>query len=238
MNVRHIMYLVLVIAAIASGYAALENEPSFRVEVWSQVFWLILSAMAIPLVLEGLLQHDNAVHGRIEDAFAFRTFATQIIGRILQICRRPNAEIDVLVKAALANDKDFARALGGVVQPVESSDVFDTELYGRTYIDVGGELRSLSIGYIRLFAKNRAQMVALYRRLQDVASTWQYEEALTAQYAQYTLSLNKDDEHRGARETETKKATKRLHDRLVNTATTLRDLAARVSNRGRADPKR
>jgi hypothetical protein len=225
---RTCIFLALIALAVAFGALAIITDENFFVGVWPQLFWLTFSVIAMTFFVETILRHDEANRRRAEDGFAFRTFAANILARLLEISA-VRTDVEDLFVAALSGKGEFDRAAERVTRTIGASGSLDGELYNRSYLDVGSGLRDLARNYIRLFSSSQREMIAVYRELEKLAADWKYRAELSRDYRADTNKLRQGDDERSRREQETEKEEAEAKMLIDQTATYLSDLARKAA---------
>jgi hypothetical protein len=231
------IFVLLALFAVAFLFLGLQSDAAFLHDLWSQLFWLTLGTILTTFVLGTILERDQVTRSRNEDLFAFRTFTSSMMRRLLEIGGSPAELRDLLVRT-LFDKREFADATEKAAQFLSSSAVSLSEGdYLRHYLDIAGGLRDLSRNYIRVFSSSRQEMVDTYYALQSLAARWGYSDALSEGFRDYTESLSPADDNRRKREEETRRRAREAQEVMKDTASFLSQLAHRASTyRGMPPP--
>jgi hypothetical protein len=223
---KKVAFIALSLLGVVVAVLGYQLEAAFLSDLWSQLFWLVAATLATTFVLEALLQRDAQVRQRSGDAFAFRSFAANLMNAIQEIAGlEPKNE--KLFEAALSGDKQFEAAMAEVGSLIEKSEGFEPSKYARYYLDVASGLRDLSKNFIRLFSTTRREMLAQYQELNELANHWDYKDEFSERSQEYTASLKADNPDRAAREATLRRQISSVRDLVAKTATRLVKLAAK-----------
>ena len=219
-------FIALVVLAVVFASLGRRWQANFLSDLWSQLFWLTLGTLATTFLLNAILERAAHARQRSKDAFAFRSFSSNMLNALHAIVGlQPSKES--LFEAALSGDKQFEAAAAYVRSVIEQSPGFDPGTYLKHYLYVAGGLRDLSRNYIRLFSANGQEMLAHYQELNELANHWDYKDEFSERSREYTASLATTDLGRLAREASLEGQLSAARAVVLSTATLLANLAAK-----------
>lgn len=223
---------VLVVAAMFFAAIGVKAGNEVFKDLWSQLFWLTTGILATSFVLQALLSRAELMHRHQNDAFAFRAFAGTLLDRLQSMVGiDDSAPTRSALVSAIGSPTAFANVARGVSSKLAEPETLDGAAYNAAYIDVGGQLRTFAVNYIRLFVDSQAEMVSVYRELTDLALRWRYLDSLSAHISKSIASATEDQPRRAQliadRERETQEAARTIGD----TASCIAELATKASRR-------
>jgi hypothetical protein len=231
LNRRVVFGTVTVLAAGFAAAGVIRDERVFA-GAWNQLSWLTLGILVTSFVIESLLSRDLQAQCRREDQFAFRTFAGEPLERLagmVGIAPAPQASV---MAAAIETPKVFAQVAKAAAERIIAAQTINPDAYTRSYIDVSSALRNLAVGYIRLLASSRREMIEIYGRLLALAACREYRDALSAGFRRSTEEFLDGDSLKATRRQETVRASADALSVVHDTAAFLATLAEHAVRRG------
>jgi hypothetical protein len=223
---KSLAFIALTVVAVVAGIVGSQRSTAFFSDIWSQIFWLAIGTLATVFILESILERANQARRIKNDAFAFRTFAANMLDALLQMVghRQRNQKLG---RAALEGDKIFSAETITIADTIRRSEAFEPHVYLKYYLDVSNGLRDLARNYIRLYSANQSEMLSEYQELNDLASHWEYRGEFEENARHYAESLESDNPDKLKREQQFDSEVRLAKEAIVSTATKLSELAAR-----------
>lgn len=226
---KPVIFGVLAVLALGLAFIGLRSESHFFQDIWHELFWLIIGIIATTFILDAIIEEGQAVRRRNADAFAFRTFAVNLMHLLMRI---KNMEIgkDNLMTSAINGKKEFAETFAKAVHVLTiNENPINGDEYNNCNIKVGGSLTDFARNYIRLFCSSKEQMVNSFHHLTELANRWVYKGELVKNSIAYTNSLNDDDKDKATRLRAIAEGTEEVKKLLLETANYVADIVLKAS---------